>query len=412
MTAPFDFRTLFAKNLPIATPKWTGFPQYNFIGGHNDPESIPIEGLIAAAGRVLRRRGQTLATYGQDSGPLGDREMRGFLADKLNRYRGMSITPDDVLVTSGSGQALDLINQVLVAPGDTVIMEAFTYQGALNRLRARGAKVVGAPLDDGGLDIDRLAALLKDLGARGVVPKFVYTIPTVQNPTSSVLSLERRRALLAVTRACGVPVVEDECYADLLWDAEWPRSMYGMAGSEHVIHVGSFSKYLAPALRLGYVVAPWPLLSQMVGCKGGGSGALEQMVVADFMAHHYAEHVEALKGRLMSKRDALVAALEEHFGTAAEFAVPPGGIYLWLKLPPEVDTLKLSEIALKEGVAFNPGPQWSVDGAAAKHHLRICFANPSEAEIAEGVAKLAEICHRETGIPVRSANIKRDTATG
>lgn len=404
---PFDFTRLFTKGLSVASPKWNGFPKYNFIGGHNDPDSIPIEGLIAATDRVLRRRGATLATYGQDSGPLGDKEMRKFLSDKVNSYRGMSVTPDDILVTSGSGQALELINQVLVAPGDTVVMEEFTYQGALNRLRARGAKVVGAPLDEGGLDIDRLASLLKELAAKGIVPKFVYTIPTVQNPTSSVLSLERRERLLAVTREYGVPVVEDECYADLLWDEEWPRSMYGMEGSDHVIHVGSFSKYLAPALRLGYVVAPWPLLSQMAGCKGGGSGALEQMVVAEFMAAHYAEHVEALKGRLKRKRDVLVRALEEHFGTSAEFSVPPGGIYLWLKLPPEVDTLKLSEIALKEGLAFNPGPQWSVDAAAAKSHLRICFANPSESELTDGVALLADICHRETGIPVRSANRER-----
>ena len=410
MTATFDFQKLYSKGLPAASPKWSGFPKYNFIGGHNDPDSIPIDGLIEAAERVLRRRGHTLATYGQDGGPLGDKEMRAFLAGKLNRYRGMSVTPDDVLVTSGSGQALELINQVLVDPGETVVMEAFTYQGALNRLRARGAKVVGAPLDDGGLDIDRLEALLKELAGKGTPPKFVYTIPTVQNPTSSVLSLERRERLLAVTRAFGVPVVEDECYADLLWDEEWPRSMYGMEGSDHVIHVGSFSKYLAPALRLGYVVGPAPLLHQMAGCKGGGTGALEQMIVADFMNRHYVEHVEDMKRRLKRKCDVLVAALEEHFGTAAEFSVPPGGIYLWLKLPPEVDTMKLSEVALKEGLAFNPGPQWSVDGPAAKNHLRICFGNPTEEELRDGVALLAEICHRETGIPVRSANVKRGTA--
>jgi 2-aminoadipate transaminase len=319
------------------------------------------------------------------------------------------VTPDDVLVTTGSGHALELINDVLVEPGDTVVAEAFTYQGALSRLRARGAKVVGAPLDEGGLDIDGLAAVLKDLGDRGVAPKFVYSIPTVQNPTSTVLDVPRREQLLALTREHGVPLVEDECYADLLWDEEWPGSMYGMEGAEHVIHVGSFSKCLAPALRLGYAVAPWPLLSQMVGCKSVSTGALEQMVVAEFFKAHYAEHVEGLKARLKEKRDVLVAALEENFGTAAEFTVPPGGIYLWLKLPPEVDTLKLSKPALKAGVAFNPGPPWSVDGEAARNHMRLCFANPSKAEIREGVAKLAEVCHRETGIPSLSANIRRGT---
>ena len=408
----FDFEKLYAEGLPPAAPGWMGFPKYNFVGGHNDPDSIPIEGLIAATERVLRRRGHTLATYNQDSGPLGDREMREFLADKLSRYRGISVTPEEILVTSGSLQALLLINQVFVGHDDTVVMEEFTFQGELNRLRMRGANVVGAPLDAGGLDLDRFEVLLRELVEEGKKPKFVYTIPTIQNPTSTVLSVERRTRLLAITREYDVPIVEDECYADLLWDEEWPKSMRAMDGSEHVIHVGSFSKYLAPALRLGYVVAPQPLLNQMLACREGDAGALEQMVVAEFMQQHYAGHVEELKGRLRRKRDVLVAALEEHFGIAAEFTVPPGGLYLWVKLPPQVDTLKLSEAALKAGVAFNPGPQWSVDAKAAAHHLRLCFANPSEDAIKEGIAKLAEICHQETGIPLQSANVRRGPEAG
>ena len=408
MNDDFDFETRFARGLPATQPKWTAFPKYNFIGGHNDSESIPVEGLIDATARVLRRRGQTIATYNQDCGPLGDIEMREFLASKLAKYRGMSTTTDDVLVTSGSGQGLELINEILCEPGDTVMMEEFTYQGAMNRLRARGINILGAKLDDGGLDIDALETQLDDLAAKGIIPKFIYTIPTVQNPTSSILSLERRKALLSITRYRGVPVVEDECYADLLWDEEWPDSMLSMDGSDHVIHVGSFSKSLAPALRLGYVVAPWPVLAQMIACKGGGTGALEQMVVADYMQNHYDEHVSALNARLKAKRDALIESLEANFGTTAEFDVPPGGIYLWIKLPEKVDTLKLSAAALKAGVAFNPGSQWSVDPDAAKNHLRICFANPSVEEIREGVAKLAEVCFEETGIPPRSANVSRD----
>ena len=409
MNDVFDFESRFAKGLPVTQPKWSGFPEYNFIGGHNDPESIPVEGLIEATARVLRRRGQTLATYNQDSGPLGDIEMRQFLAGKLAKFRGMSAGEDEILVTSGSGQALELINQILCESGDTVIMEEFTYQGAMNRLRARGVNVVGAKLDNGGLDIDALAEQLDKLEKSGTLPKFVYTIPTVQNPTSSVLSVERRRKLLDITRERGIAIVEDECYADLLWDENWPSSMLAMQGSEHVIHVGSFSKYLAPALRLGYLVAPWPVLNQMIACKGGGTGALEQMIVADFMQNQYEAHVDDLKERLKAKRDVLIEALEENFGTVAEFGVPPGGIYLWIKLPPEVDTLKLADAALKQGVAFNPGPQWSVDPDAAKNHLRICFANPSEQELRDGVAKLAQICFEETGIPPHSANVSRLT---
>ena len=408
MSEAFDFQGGFAKGLPAPAAKWNGFPKYNFIGGHNDPDGIPVEGLIEAAARVLRRRGQTLATYNADSGSLGDRELRQFLADKMAKYRGFKPSPDEILVTPGSNPALMLLYDVFINPGDTIIAEEFSYSGALSRMRTRDAKIVGAKLDDKGLRADHLEELLAAQKKAGVKAKFIYTIPTIQNPTSTVMPVERRRAILDVSRKYGVPVIEDECYADLLWEETWPNSMRAMEGSEHVIHVGSFSKYLSPALRLGYAIAPWPVLAQMLALKtDGGTNALAQMVVADFMQQHYGDHVDALKKRLKRKRDALIGALEEQFGAAAEFDVPPGGIYLWVKLPDVVDTRKLAAPALAEGVAFNPGPEWAVDGGTATRYLRLCYAYPSEAVIREGVAKLAEVCHREFGVPIRSANVAR-----
>jgi len=408
MSEAFDFQPVFAKDLPAPAAAWSGFARYNFIGGHNDPDGIPIDGLIEAAERALRRRGQTLATYNMDSGPQGDRELRQFLADKMKKYRGFAPSIDEILVTPGSNPALMLLYDIFLNPGDTVIAEEFSYAGALGRMRKRGAKIVGAKLDDKGLRADHLAELLEAQQKAGVKAKFIYTIPTIQNPTSTVMPVERRREILDVSRQFGVPVVEDECYADLLWEETWPDSMRAMEGSEHVIHVGSFSKYLSPALRLGYVVAPWPVQAQMLAIKNdGGTNALAQMVVADFMQQHYDDHVAALKKRLKRKRDALIGALEEQFGAAAEFDVPPGGIYLWIKLPEVVDTQKLAAPALAEGVAFNPGPEWAVDGGTATRHLRLCYAYPSEETIREGVAKLAEVCHREFGVPIRSGNVAR-----
>jgi 2-aminoadipate transaminase len=408
MSNAFDFQGLFAKGLPAPAARWNGFPKYNFVGGHNDPDGIPVEGLIASATSALKRRGHTLATYNLDGGPLGDREMREFLAWKLKKYRGIPASADEILVTPGSNPALLLIFDVLINRGDTVIAEEYTYSGALGRMRARGATVVGAKLDDQGLRADHLEELLAAQKKAGVQAKLIYTIPTIQNPTSTVMPVERRRAILDVSRKYGVPVIEDECYADLLWEETWPPSMQAMERSEHVIHVGSFSKYLSPSLRLGYISAPWQLLSQMLAIKyDSGTSALPQMVVADFMKAHYDDHVTALKGRLKKKRDALVEALHEQFGASAEFAVPPGGIYLWLKLPDAVDTRKLAAPALAEGVAFNPGPEWAVDGPSASRYLRLCYAYPDEATIREGVAKLAEVCHREFGVPVRSANVAR-----
>ncbi|MEM9682461.1 MAG: PLP-dependent aminotransferase family protein [Pseudomonadota bacterium] len=408
MKDSFDFQGVFAKDLPAPAGRWGGFAKYNFIGGHNDPDGIPIDGLIESAERVLRRRGHTLATYNLDGGPLGDPELRKFLAEKLKKYRGFQPSEDEILITSGSNHALTLLYNTLLDPGDTVIAEEHSYAGALGRMANCGAKILPCALDGDGLRADALAEILELLRKDGVTPKFVYAIPTIQNPTSTVMPVERRREILSVTREYGVPVIEDECYADLLWDEAWPNSMCAMEGSDHVIHVGSFSKYLSPALRLGYVAAPWSVLSQMLALKNdGGTSALAQMVVADFMRDHYDDHVAALNERLKRKRDVLIEALQEQFGASAEFDVPPGGIYLWIKLPDEVDTLALSDAALAEGIAFNPGPQWSANPEAATHHLRICFAYPSEETIREGVAKLADVCHREYGVPVRSANVSR-----
>ena len=401
------FDQLFAADLPSPAARWTGYPRYNFVGGHNDPEIVPVEGLMASAERVLRREGHKLATYHMGDGPLGHAGLRAFVADKLS-MRGIETTGDDVLITSGSLQGLDLVNEVLLQKGDTVIMEQLTYSGAITRLQRRGVRIIGVPLDEQGLRTDLLAATLEDLRAQGVRPKYIYTIPTVQNPTASVLSVERRQELLRLSEAFGVPIFEDECYADLLWEGEWPAALRGMAGGGNVIHIGSFSKSLAPALRLGYVSAPWQVVSRLVACKGdGGTPAIEQMIVADFFGEHFAAHVGRLKQRLRRKLEVLTGALEEQFGAAAEFAATSGGIFLWVTLPEQVDTQALAGPALEAGIAYNAGPEWSTDPETARHSMRLCFALPPEDEIRAGIARLAEVCHRETGVPERGANLVR-----
>jgi len=205
-----------------------------------------------------------------------------------------------------------------------------------------------------------------------------------------------------------VPIFEDECYSDLIWDGRRPRALYAMAGGKGVIHIGSFSKSISPALRVGYIVAPWDILSRILALKtDAGSGALEQMVLAEFCAEHFQAHVPKLTKGLRAKLETLMEALAEQFGTAAEFEDPPGGIYLWVKLPDSVDTAKLAQVALAAGIAINPGPEWSTDKAWGKSRLRLCFANPSKETIRAGVAALAEVCSREFGVPTRIANVKR-----
>jgi 2-aminoadipate transaminase len=412
VTAPparlFDFAPLFAANLPAGAVKWTGFPKYNFVGGHNDASQLPLDGLVASANAVLRREGRTLANYGLESGPLGYIRLRQFLVEKLKRDADISCAADEILITSGSLQAIDLINALLLNRGDTVVVEKVTYFGSLNRLARLGVNAVGIALDDDGLRIAALASALDDLARRGIRAKYIYTIPTVQNPTGTIMSEGRRRQLLALAQAHGVPIFEDDCYADLIWDGKRPPALYALSERRDVIHIGSFSKSIAPALRVGYIVADWAVLSRILPLKtDAGSGALEQMVLAEYCAPHFAAHVPELTRALRAKLETLMESLAAQFGTAAEFDDPKGGIYLWVKLPDVVDTLKLAQAALAAGVAINPGHEWSPDKPYGKSRMRLCFANPSHEEIREGVAVLAEVCRRTFGVPSRIANVAK-----
>jgi 2-aminoadipate transaminase len=404
----FDFAPLLAPGLPPPAVKWTSFPKYNFVGGHNDADHLPLDQLLKAATDVLAREGRTLATYGLASGPLGYRPLRDFLAQKLKRTAGISCDADEILVTSGSLQALDLVNALLLARGDTVIIEQATYQGALTRLARLGVNAVGVPLDAEGMRMDALAAALDDLKRRGVRPKYIYTIPTVQNPTGTIMSEARRHELLRLAAEHGVPIFEDDCYADLIWDGRRPPALYAMSKQGGVIHIGSFSKSIAPALRVGYIVAEWDVLARMLPLKtDAGSGALEQMVLGEFCAPHFDAHVPRLTRGLRAKLETLMDALNEQFGTAAEFDDPKGGIFLWVKLPDAVDTQKLFQPALAAGVSINPGAEWSTDAGYGKSRTRLCFANPSHEAIRAGIATLAEVCRREFGVPDRIANVQQ-----
>ncbi|MEM7742161.1 MAG: PLP-dependent aminotransferase family protein [Pseudomonadota bacterium] len=404
---PFDFTPLLTNGLPPAAQPWAGYPAHNFVGGHNDREAIPVEALIEGVTKHLRALGPDLAQYNNNGGPQGFLPLREFVAAKMSNDRGAPTTPEQVLITSGSLQGLDLVNTLLVGPGDTVIIEESSYGGMFGKLARRGANIVGAPLDEDGLRLDALEKILNDLKEKDTVPKYVFTIPTVQNPTGSVMPLDRREALLRLTQAHGVPIFEDECYADLVWSGDRPPCLRGLDQSGSVIHIGSFSKNLSPAIRLGYLVADWPVLSRILPLKGdAGTNMLSQMVVAEYFGNHYAEHIAGLLPRLKAKADAMVEALQAEFGTAAEFHRPDGGIFIWVRLP-GVDTSKLFPACNAEGLQFNPGAEWSWAGADAGDCLRLCFALPTSDEIRAGVAKLAEICHRETGIPVRGANVSR-----
>ena len=395
-----DYSTLFSRELPPPSGPWAGHPKYNFIGGHSDPDMVPMEGFIESAGRVFRGDPRNISMYNFDGGPQGIVPLRQFLVDKLAAQRGINTSIEEVLITSGSGLAIELINEVLLEEGDTVIVEAFSFSGALGNLRRRKVNMIGIDVDHDGMRMDQLAQALEDLRGRGVRPKYIYTIPTLQNPTGTVMSMERRWQMLELSAEYGVPIFEDECYADLIFEGEYENAIRSLDDANRVLHIGSFSKTLGPGTRLGYIVASWEVMSRLLSRKNdAGTGVIDQMIVADYFNNHYDDHILEMRAALNRKCDVLASALRESFGPTVEFDVPRGGMYLWVKLPPGVDSRILNAPALREGVAFNPGPDWSADPDAAANYIRLCFALPSENEMREGIGILAEVLRKEGALP-------------
>ena len=404
----FNFADLISSRATVSANPWDGYPQFHFVGGNIDEQTLPVDELAAAVDRVIRREGHSMAKYGMEDGPLGFFPLRQFTADKLNSRAGMSVSADDVLITTGSLQALDLVNELLLESGDVVVLEAANYSGTLTRLDRINVDYVGVELDAGGMRMDHLREVMTDLIRQGRKAKFIYTIPTIQNPTGTILSRDRRLEMLDIAREFNVPIFEDDCYADLIWERDRPEAIQSLDTDGRVLYCGSFSKTVAPALRVGYLVAPWKVMQHILPLKiDAGSGALEQMVLAEYLPKHFDDHVNSLVRMLKLKSDAMVEALEENFGATAEYSRPVGGIYIWVTLPEFVDTRELAAAAAAKGIAINPGPDWAVYGDENRHRMRLCFGHPSIQNIREGVAKLADICHQEFSVPRHSGNVGR-----
>ncbi|MEO9874602.1 MAG: PLP-dependent aminotransferase family protein [Anderseniella sp.] len=404
----FEFGPVLSAAATKQAGRFSGYPLYHFVGGNIDEPTVPVDALGDAVRKVVREQGHAMAKYGMDSGPQGHLPLREFICRCLRTRAGIEVTPEEVLLTSGSLQAMDLVNKALLNEGDVVLLEAANYSGALSRLDALGVEYIGIDLDQDGMRMDVLERSLSDLSSAGRKPKFIYTIPTVQNPTGSVMPVQRRREMLALAKAFDVPIFEDDCYADLVFAGARPPAIHALDDDQRVIYCGTFSKTIAPALRVGYLAAPWQLMQSILPLKtDAGSGALEQMVLAEYLPSNFDAHVTGLLPVLQAKADALCDALDEHFGESIEYDNPVGGIYLWVTLPDNVDTDRLFEAALKQGVEINPGSQWTVDGAANRHRMRLCFGHPSIDNIRAGIAKLADVCFEEFGVPVRSGNVPR-----
>jgi len=389
MSGSFSFDGLFsAKSEDTPVPDVV-HAKYDFMVAYPAPETLPLDGLVDGLRAGLEREGRDLAYYPT---AFGSRELRELVAEKLHNDRGFRVAPDQIMLTHGSGEANILVIQALTDPGDTVITEEYVYVGTLSQLRNAGADVVGTPIDDDGIIPEAFEELVVRLTREGRRPKYLYTIPEFQNPTGSTLPAERRRAIIDIARRHGMPILEDDCYVDLRVEGETQPSFRALDDTGMVVHVASFSKLLAPGLRMGYVTAPDDVLRRAHGMKSSGRpNQFTALAIEGFLREHLQEHKENAAALLRQKRDAMLSALGETLGgTGATWSRPEGGCYVWLTMPEHVSLAELQPIAFEAGVGYVPGDRFAPNNNG-DNCARLCFAYESPQKNREGIELLARV---------------------
>lgn len=386
----FSFRNHFAKNAPPGrAPVSMRRGKYDFAVAYPDPKSLPLNDMVESLKEALAEEGEDLAIYADQA---GYRPLREFVADKLGRERGIHITADDLILGDGSGQPIHMICEALIDPGDVVLTEDFVYSGTLSQLRRFFADIRGVETDQEGMLPDALEGAITKAIGEGKRPKFIYTIPTFQNPQGWTMTLARRKSMVELSQKYDVPILEDDCYVDLKYEGDTVASLHSLDDTGRVMYVASFSKIIAPGMRLGYMTAPKELMDVARSIKSGGSvNSFAAYAVHRYSTGHLDAHIEEINDIQRVKRDAMVSSLGENFGSAAEWSEPKGGLFVWLKMREGTDTQSIRDKVLDEfDVGYHPGPNFAPDGVSGKNYARLCFGYNSPDEIREGVAQLAK----------------------
>jgi 2-aminoadipate transaminase len=369
----------------------------SLAGGLPDTSTFPPGSFAAVMQRVAAERLAASLQYGPTEG-LDD--VKACIAEVMAAEH-MHVDADDVLVTTGGQQVIDLMCKTLVDPGDVVIAEAPTYPGAVPTLCSYQADVVQIEMDGDGMRIDVLEATLAELDREGRRPKFIYTVPTFQNPGGVTMSLERRRRLVQIARERELLILEDNPYGLLRFEGDPLPTLRSLDGGEYVVYLGTFSKILSAGLRLGWAAAPRPVLAKMnLGKQASDlcSSSLTQHFVAGFFRHgDWRRYLEDLVVLYRRRRDVMLEALEEHLPPEATFTRPQGGLFIWATLPDYLDTTDLLARALRDNVAFVPGRGAFLDGRGGSS-MRLNYSGVDEAAIREGVRRIGKVVREQVAL--------------
>jgi 2-aminoadipate transaminase len=366
--------------------------EFNFGAGNPAPEVFPAKELGEAAQRVLARTGKELAHYPDHR---GIHELRAVASARFEHVHGVRPPIDEVVITNGSTQGLQLSAQGLARPGDAVVVEEFTYVGTIRVFKRNGLDLIPVALDDEGMRMDSLAEVLERRDRLGRKPAFIYTTASYQNPTGTTQPREHRLRLLELARKHKVMIVEDDTYADVSFEPLTEPALYKLAEPGEVLYLSSFSKILGPGVRLGFFMTPEPLLSHLLSWKSdGGTSALSQMIVAEYFREHLWDHIEEAALAVKEKRNVLLDALEVEFGDLhMHWTHPDGGLFLWIKLPDAVDRKRLQQLATERHIVYATGQAFNALDEDVPY-LRLSFGWIAKEDIAEGVRQLAE-CVRQ-----------------
>ena len=366
----------------------------SFGGGMPAPDVFPIDDFAAACDRVLREHGAQALQYGSTEGYLPLREM---IARHTARY-GIKITVDNILITSGSQQALDLIGKVFINPGDRILVEEPTYLGALQAWNAYGAEYVTVPMDSDGMRTDALEEALRS------GPKFIYVLPNFQNPTGVTLSVERRQVLIELADRYGVPVIEDDPYGQLRYEGSHLPSVVALDGQfresgntpyrGNVIYLSTFSKTLSPGIRLAWVIAPQEVIRKLVQAKQGAdlhTATFNQIVAYEVSRGGFLDrHVWMIRRVYGERRNMMLQAMEDYFPEGTSWTRPQGGLFLWGILPEGMNSKKVLAKAIEQKVAFVPGESFYARGGG-ENTMRLNFSYASPENIRLGIERLGKV---------------------
>ena len=362
--------------------------------GHPDPATLPTLALREAMLRVMSgpRAGIALQ-YGAEQGTQSLIEV---LIEKINREQGLTLLPAHLMVVAGSTHAVDMLARLYARPGGVVMVEAPTYADSLHVFRDQQIELCAIPMDEDGLIPEALAEQIDRLHARGTFPSLLYTIPTFHNPTGRTLSEVRRSEIIELARQHNFWIVEDDVYRDLAFGETVPPTFYTLAGGKQVLSIGSFSKTLAPGLRLGWLLGPEEEIQRCVNCgttqmSGGANPFVAHMVAEYCRSGLWEPHILDLRSLYKTRRDGALSALERYMPANVEWTHPAGGFFLWLSLPDYVQAEEVKRVALKRGVEISAGAGFFVQPADGAHHLRLTYSCAPPEDIESGIRTLGQI---------------------